>query len=214
MKITNLDVSYGQKIIYKDFNVDFLDHSVTVILGPSGCGKTTLLNSIAFNDSIKKISYIFQEPRLLPWCTLEKNIMLVLVGDQATKRKRALQYLERVGLGKRAEDYPDNLSGGERQRVAIARAFSYPAPVLLMDEPFQSQDPALKIQLIELVKTLQKDENRTIIAVTHDVHEAAALADRAIVLGGSPVKIILDIPISPEFEHTLSEVLSCQTSIV
>jgi len=214
MKITNLNVSYGQKIIYKDFNVDFLDGSVTVILGPSGCGKTTLLNSIAFSDSLKKISYIFQEPRLLPWCTLEKNIMLVLRGDQQIKRKTARQYLERVGLGQRAEDYPDNLSGGERQRVAIARAFSYPAPVLLMDEPFQSQDPALKIQLIELVKTLQKDENRTIIAVTHDVHEAAALADRAIVLNGSPVKIMLDIPISPEFEHTLSDVLSCQTSII
>jgi ABC-type nitrate/sulfonate/bicarbonate transport system ATPase subunit len=83
-----------------------------------------------------------------------------------------------------------------------------------MDEPFQSQDPALKIQLIELVKTLQKEENRTIIAVTHDVREAAALADRAIVLNGSPVKIVLDIPISPEFERTLSEVLSCQTSII
>jgi len=214
MKITNLNVSYGQKIIYQNFNVDFLDGSVTVILGPSGCGKTTLLNSIAFGNLLNKISYIFQEPRLLPWCTLEKNIMLVLEGNQTTRRKTARQYLERVGLGKRVGEYPDNLSGGERQRAAIARAFSYPAPVLLMDEPFQSQDPALKIQLIELVKTLQKDVNRTIIAVTHDVREAAALADRAIVLNGSPVKIVLDIPISPEFEHTLSEVLSCQTSII
>ena len=214
MKITNLDVSYGQKNIYKNFNVDFLDGSITVILGPSGCGKTTLLNSIAFDNSLHKISYIFQEPRLLPWCTLEKNIMLVLEGDQDSRRKTARKYLERVGLEKRAEAYPENLSGGERQRAAIARAFSFPAPVLLMDEPFQSQDPALKIQLIELVKTLQSDEHRTIIAVTHDVREAAALADRAIVLNGSPVKIVLDIPISPEFEQKLSEVLSCQTSIV
>jgi len=214
MNITHLNVSYGSKIIYNDFNINFQDNSVTVILGPSGCGKTTLLNSIAFNASDYKISYIFQEPRLLPWCSLEKNIMLILEGDQQSKRKKANQYLERVGLLNRAADYPEALSGGERQRASIARAFSFPAPILLMDEPFQSQDPALKNQLIELVKTLQKEEKRTIIAVTHDVREAVALADRAIILNGNPVKIILDIPISYEFEKTLSEVLSCQTSIV
>ncbi len=81
-----------------------------------------------------------------------------------------------------------------------------------MDEPFQSQDPALKEQLIDLVRTLQAEEKRTVIAVTHDIREAAALADRAVILNGSPVRVILDIPADAGFERLLSEVLACQTS--
>jgi len=213
MNIENLNVSFGQKIIYRDFSLAIADRTVTAILGPSGCGKTTLLNAIAFSRPDIRTAYIFQEPRLLPWCTLEKNIALVLEGDNATKKERARGYLDKVGLGNRAGDYPSRLSGGERQRASIARAFSYPAPVLLMDEPFQSQDPALKVQLIDLVKRLQEEEMRTIIAVTHDVREAAALADRAVILGGRPVSVVLDIPVGPDFENDISGVLSCQTSI-
>lgn len=213
MKIQHLDISYGDRIIFENFSISFADNSITAILGPSGCGKTTLLNSIAFGKESAKVSYIFQEPRLLPWCTLEKNIELVLEGSAGERKERALLYLGKVGLGKRTGEFPDKLSGGERQRVAIARAFSFPAPVLLMDEPFQSQDPGLKRQLIELVKELQAEEKRTILSVTHDVREAAAFADRAVILNGRPVSIILDIPVTPEFEHQLSEVLTCQTSI-
>ena len=213
MDIRNLNVSYGQKVIYRDFSLTIKDGAVTAILGPSGCGKTTLLNSIAFEQPDIRAAYIFQEPRLLPWCTLEKNIALVLDGDGATKKARARAYLAKVGLENRAGDFPSRLSGGERQRAAIARAFSYPAPILLMDEPFQSQDPGLKIQLIDLVKRLQEEEKRTIVAVTHDVREATALADRAVILGGRPVAVVLDIPVGPDLEKKLSEVLTCQTSV-
>lgn len=214
MEVRDFSVSFGSRTLYRDFSVSFHDGVVTVILGPSGCGKTTLLNRIALGDGGTRTSYIFQEPRLLPWYSLEKNIMLTLNGSAQERRERARHYLGKVGLAGRAAEYPENISGGERQRAAIARAFSYPAPVLLMDEPFQSQDPATKAQLIALVKALQADEHRTIIAVTHDVREASALADRAIILNGSPVSIILDIPIGPNFERELSEVLSCQTSIL
>ena len=213
MQITGLNVSFGDRIIYQDFAISFPDQSVTVILGPSGCGKTTLLNSIAFGPYGHRVSYIFQEPRLLPWYTLEKNIMLVLEGRTAERRERAQRYLRKVGLQNRAGEYPGKLSGGERQRAAIARAFSFPAPILLMDEPFQSQDPALKLQLIALVRELQNEEKRTIIAVTHDIREASALADRAVILSGRPVSVIFDAPVTPGFEHQLSEVLSCQTSV-
>lgn len=214
MDIRDLSVSFGTKIIYDHFSVSFRDGSVTAILGPSGCGKTTLLNAIAFGNGDRgPCSYIFQEPRLLPWCTVEKNVMLVLEGSPVERRERARAYLSRVGLGGRFDDFPDRLSGGERQRVAIARAFSFPAPVLLMDEPFQSQDPAQKTQLIDLVKTLQATERRTVIAVTHDVREAARLAERAVVLNGRPVSIILDVPVTAHFEGQVSEVLSCQTSV-
>jgi len=223
MTVSGLTVTYGTRTVYDDFSIDFTDHSTTVILGPSGCGKTTLLNSIAREENNAKVSYIFQEPRLLPWCSLEMNIMLALQGAAlhgaanrspgVEHRDRARAYLEKVGLIKRAGEHPGKLSGGERQRAAVARAFSFPAPILLMDEPFQSQDPAIKAQLIDLVKTLQAEEKRTVIAVTHDIREAAALADRAVVLNGNPVRVILDIPVTAGFERQLSEVLACQTSV-
>jgi ABC-type nitrate/sulfonate/bicarbonate transport system ATPase subunit len=213
MKLRNVDVAFGSRVIYRDFSIEFADGSITAVLGPSGCGKTTLLNYIARAHRDGRTSYVFQEPRLLPWRTVERNITLVLSGSAEERRYRARHYLERVGLLGRSGDFPANLSGGERQRVAIARAFSYPAPILLMDEPFQSQDPGQKNQLIELVKILQADEKRTIIAVTHDVREAVALADRAIVLAGRPVRIAFDAPISSGMENALTEVLTCQASL-
>ena len=140
--------------------------------------------------------------------------MLTLKGPQQERKDRADEYLRKVGLEKRAGEYPALLSGGERQRASIARAFSCPSHILLMDEPFQSQDLALKRQLIELVLELQAIEKRTILAVTHDIHEAVDLADHAIVISGSPVSILLDIPVTTGLELQLSEVLSCQTSIL
>jgi NitT/TauT family transport system ATP-binding protein len=209
MHVQHLDIAYGERVIYRDFSISFSEGETTVILGPSGCGKTTLLNYLASGAITPTVSYIFQEPRLLPWCTIEKNIVLALSGPITDKEARAREYLGKVGLEKRANEFPANLSGGERQRASIARAFANQAPVLLMDEPFQSQDPGLKKQLIALVRELQRTERRTIIAVSHDVREAVSLADRTIVLGGRPVSVILDIPVMPESEKKLTEVLSC-----
>lgn len=215
MKITDLSISFNETPLYTNFSIEFKDAAITAIMGASGCGKTTLLNAIASpsaqnsSESDYHVSYIFQEPRLLPWRSLEKNIILALhSGTDYEKKNKARYYLDRVGLAHRATDFPDRLSGGERQRVSIARSFACQTPVLLMDEPFQSQDPAQKIQLINLIKELQKDEQRTIIAVTHDVKEASALAERAVVLGGKPVTIILDIPVNSEFESHITEVLT------
>lgn len=209
MKINNLTISFNDIPLYKNFSIEFKDKAITAIMGVSGCGKTTLLNTIASPESGYLVSYIFQEPRLLPWRSLEKNIMLALYsGTETDKKDRARYYLERVGLSLRATDFPDQLSGGERQRVSIARSFASQTPILLMDEPFQSQDPAQKLLLINLVKELQADEQRTIIAVTHDVKEASALAERAVVIGGKPVSIILDIPVNSQFESHITEVLT------
>ena len=210
MDIKNFSVSHGDAVIYSNFSVSFADGTVTAILGPSGCGKTTLLNHIASGAIGAQVSYIFQEPRLIPWRTLEKNIMLSLGRPSAENRERTREYLSRVGLEKRAGEYPDRLSGGERQRASIARAFANPAPVLLMDEPFQSQDPGQKKALIELVRSLQINEPRTIIFVSHDVADAVAMAERAIIINGRPVSVVLDARIDDGSERMLSEVLSCQ----
>ena len=214
MRIESLSVAYGDRVVYNGFSCEFREGSVTAILGQSGCGKTTLLNEIAFSGRYPLSSCIFQEPRLLPWRTLEKNIMLCLDGTVRERRERSSLYLERVGLLNRAGEYPDRISGGERQRAAIARAFSFPAPVLLMDEPFQSQDTGTKAQLMKLVIGLQEEERRTVIAVTHDVREAIALAERIIVLGGSPTRIVFDAKVDEHTESDVTEVLSCQASTV
>lgn len=214
MTISHLYKSYGQRVIFEDFTVSFKDLAITAILGASGSGKTTLLNEIALDKAILSVSYVFQEPRLIPWKTIEKNLVLSLRGSAPENIQYIGEYLDRVGLKNRARDYPDRLSGGERQRVSIARAFANNSPVLLMDEPFQSQDPTTKKQLIELVKKLQFEDGKTIIAVTHDISDAAQLAERAIVIGGRPAKIILDTTVDLDFEAKISKILSTQTALI
>lgn len=204
MKFEGINRVYGDTVIYHDFSLELDENSVTAILGASGCGKTTLLNELASHAGNIAISFVFQEPRLIPWRTLAQNIELVLSGDARTRRARARQYLARVGLEGRVDDYPENLSGGERQRVSIARSFAVPSALLLMDEPFQSQDPATKAQLIDLFRELQREERRTIITVTHDVREACAIANRAILLAGRPVSIALDVPVSINLEFQIA----------
>lgn len=219
MNINNLNISFGSRIVFKDFSIEFPDNTISCILGPSGCGKTTLLKAIASGTARtgtprEETSFIFQEPRLIPWCTLEKNLELVLknhcVSIKETK-DRARNYLDRVGLFSRLHSFPGQLSGGERQRAAIARAFAFPSTILLMDEPFQSQDYALKVQLSKLVRKIQQDERRTIIAVTHDIREAISLSDSLYLIAGTPVELLHTANSStPGLEHTVTEIMQNQ----
>lgn len=204
MRFDGINRSFGNKVLYRDFSIEFAERSVTAILGPSGCGKTTLLNELALRSRDRALSFVFQEPRLIPWRTLAQNIALAVAGPRRESLLRAEKYLERVGLGDRARAYPENLSGGERQRVSIARAFSVPSPMLLMDEPFQSQDPSTKAQLIALIKEIQAEERRIIVIVTHDAREAVAIADRAILLKGRPVNIALDLAVTESLEADIA----------
>ena len=213
MKFESISRAYGETVIYRDFSLELADNTVTAILGPSGCGKTTLLNEIVSRVGDIAISFVFQEPRLIPWRTLAQNIELALTGDAGSRQECARRYLERVGLAGRVDDYPESLSGGERQRVSIARAFAVPSQLLLMDEPFQSQDPATKAQLIDLFKELKREERRTIVAVTHDVREASAIADRAILLTGRPVSIALDVPVSINLESQIASVIGTDRAL-
>ena len=213
MKLSVISRVFGETVLYRDFSLELREGSVTAILGPSGCGKTTLLNEIASRATDPPLSFVFHEPRHIPWRTLGENIALVLSGDTNARKNMALKYLERVGLGDRADDYPENLSGGERQRVSIARAFAVPSAVLLMDEPFQSQDATTKAQLIALFMELQKDEKRTIVAVTHDTREAKAIAERAILLTGRPVRIALDTTVSNNLESEITTAMGNEIAL-
>ncbi|MDR2747013.1 MAG: ABC transporter ATP-binding protein, partial [Treponema sp.] len=148
---------------------------------------------------------VFQEPRLLPWMSALENAALPIerrLGKKAA-RERALYFLELAGLGDKAKSRPGELSGGQRQRVNLARAFAFPSPVILLDEPFQSQDIPLKLQLMDLVMTLlNREEGRLVAAVTHDPREAVYLGRRIIVLGrpktGAALRTV------PVFDESLS----------
>jgi NitT/TauT family transport system ATP-binding protein len=196
--------------VLKDLNMKVQENKLICILGPSGCGKTTILNIIsgvisADNGNLsgftgKSISYLFQEPRLLPWKTVEQNIDFV-IKDKLTKSQRSEtinRYLTMVNLTDFRNYYPGKLSGGMKQRVAIARAFAYPAEILLMDEPFKGLDIQMKATLIQDFIKIWRNDRRSVFFVTHDIDEALLLGEEIYVLTDRPTsvkgKVINDAP--------------------
>ncbi|MBO5236277.1 MAG: ABC transporter ATP-binding protein [Spirochaetaceae bacterium] len=203
ISVENLHLSRGDVKIFSNFSLYIKENERVAILAHSGIGKTTLLDCIAglvpkesgCVNSPKRLSYLFQEPRLLPWCSLEKNVLLPIseILSEKEAKSRAEFFLSQVGLLERKMSLPAKTSGGEKQRCAIARAFAFPSSVLLMDEAFQSQDFSLRLKLMQLMEKLLETEKRTLVLVTHDIREALCLADRIILLGKRPVEIELDI---------------------
>ena len=146
----------------------------------------------------RRISYLFQEPRLIPWLTIRQNLEFVLEGaiesdSEGDFIRLAERALTRVGMGEFADSYPRELSGGMRQRAVIARAFTYPGEVLLMDEPLQALDLARKLDLVSWFLSLWAETTPTTLFVTHDIQEALMLGDRITVLSSPPGKITLQI---------------------
>ncbi len=170
------------------------------LLGRSGSGKTTLLRTLAGLDPIpadaivegpRPTAVVFQEPRLLPWKPVWRNVALGLAGGH--ERERAQAALREVGLDRHLDAWPTTLSGGEAQRVALARALVREPQLLLLDEPFAALDALTRIRMHGLVIDLWRAHAPTTLLVTHDVDEALLLADRALVL--SHGRIAADITI-------------------
>ena len=184
------------------------------LVGPSGCGKTTLLRILGglleaekgvvridgqvLTEPRQEIGFIFQNPTLMPWRTVLKNVTLPLEirganGD--AQKNRALQLLDLVGLLGFENSYPHELSGGMQQRVAIARALVYEPSILLMDEPFGSLDAITRNQMnLELLR-IWRATGKTIVMVTHTIQEAVFLADRVLVMSARPGHIRATIPV-------------------
>ncbi|EHQ89779.1 ABC transporter ATP-binding protein [Desulfosporosinus youngiae] len=208
--INEVSKNFNQLEVLKDFNMEIVEHKVTCILGPSGCGKTTLLNllsGILESDSgsisgfqSKTISYLFQEPRLLSWKTTAQNVEYILKDCMSAPERKAIveKVLTMVQLWEYKDYYTDKISGGMQQRLAIARAFAYPAEILLMDEPFKSLDLEIKLSLFRCFHDLWKLDQRTVVLVTHDIHDALILGDEIYILSKKPTtvreKIINNVP--------------------
>ena len=225
MKIGIRDLSFGYtaSLLFDNLSAE-LDGGKNgrplVILGTSGCGKTTLLkllggllkprsgrvlfsdgSATGFADSAglsARTSFMFQESRLLPWLTVEQNICLPLEKDFGKKeaRERARHFLSLVFLEEKATAFPRQLSGGQAQRVSMARAFAWPSAALFMDEPFQSLDIPLRMNLMEICLSLNGLENhggnRLLVAVTHDPREAIYMGGRIVILGAAGQGIVFD----------------------
>jgi NitT/TauT family transport system ATP-binding protein len=199
LQIKDLSVSQEEKKLFSDFSLELKSNQIIGIKGPSGKGKTTLLNCIAdvlpkdntfvITGSIQKksnikISYVFQEHRLIPFISVLKNVMLplekIMPKDEA--EQIAINYLKEFELLYKKDNFPNELSGGEKQRVSLARAFAYPSDLLLMDEPFQSQDLEKKQKLIMMTKNILQKESRAIIFVSHSEDELAQLCEKTFLL--------------------------------
>lgn len=209
-EMKNINLSFGNLTIFKDFNIEFIENEINCILGPSGCGKTSLLNIISGllqpdhpgkNDFLeKRSSYVFQDMRLLPWLKVDENIAFVLKDKLPPEEIKNIldEYLDMVRLKEFRNYYPGQLSGGMKQRVSLARAFSYPADVILMDEPFAGLDMKLKKGLIDAFHTLWNHRKVTVIWISHDIDEAVQPGRNTIVFSNPPVRILKTIRVTKE----------------
>ena len=238
VRIAGLSKRYGQgATILKDISMEVDQGEFVSLIGPSGCGKSTLLKLIASlspvtsgtltvddmppREARDEMAFIFQEPTLLPWRTVSRNIQLPLEvkGMGRTKRAGIADKMTRlVGLDHVPQHYPRQLSGGMKMRVSIARALSLYPKILLLDEPFGALDEMTRDRLNEELLAIRDEQKFTAFFVTHSVAEAVFLSSRIIVLAPNPGRIHDDVRVpfpyprtvatreSPEFQRYVNEV--------
>jgi putative hydroxymethylpyrimidine transport system ATP-binding protein len=230
--IDSIAVSFGERKLFDDFSLRLDGGRTTCLLGPSGCGKSTLLKLIAgsgpslltgsinLQPSNGKIdcAWMGQDDLLLPWLSLIDNVLLgaKLRGELTNAlRQQAGSLLQLAGLSNDEHNLPGRLSGGMRQRGALLRTLMEGRTIILMDEPFSALDALNRQRLQDLAAEMIK--GRTVLLVTHDPLEALRLADRVIVLAGSPVRVVANLlppgspprpPGSPEIARQYGELLA------
>ncbi|OBB94094.1 ABC transporter [Mycobacterium sp. 852002-40037_SCH5390672] len=218
VSLRGVNRTFGTHTVLHDVEIEIEPGEVVALLGSSGSGKSTLLRLIAGLDgptggrieidgeAVRGIdprcAVVFQEPRLLPWRSLLANVEFGLrPGTGRSKGSAAVQHwLDVVGLTKFRDHYPRHVSGGMAQRAGLARALARHPSVLLLDEPLAALDALTRLRMQDLLDTVQQEAGTTTVLVTHDVDEAAILADRVLVLradatGGAGIAAEFDIPI-------------------
>ena len=197
--------NYGSVAVLHDMNIKVNPGEVVILVGPSGCGKTTILNILS--GYIKPVSgtvvregiirTVYQQDGLFPWLTVSENISLGLrsVKDSSLRKNEMIDLIQLIHLEGFENHYPHQLSGGMRQRVELARVIAGDSDILLMDEPFSALDYQTRLRMrLELVRLLEK-RPRTVVFVTHDIEEAAQLADRVFVLSNRPATVSRELKI-------------------
>jgi sulfonate transport system ATP-binding protein len=207
------------RTVLRDIDLEVRPGEIIALLGPSGCGKSTLLRLVGGLDAPdagellvdgtpvaevdQRTAVAFQEPRLLPWRTLERNVRLGLPSGTPGPegRERVAELLRLVQLDAASALRPRQVSGGMAQRASLARALARGPGVLLLDEPFGALDALTRLTMQDLLLEIHGSEPATILLVTHDVDEALALADRIVLMGedpeapgeGSSIRSVLDV---------------------
>jgi NitT/TauT family transport system ATP-binding protein len=214
LRIEDGSVTFGAVEVFKDLSLEITRGEFVAVVGPSGCGKTTLLN--LFTGFLKpssgvvvcsgRVRTVYQHDSLFPWQTVAQNIALGLRDLSESERTQELNDLLRlINLEEFASHYPHQLSGGMRQRVELARALAGSTDVLLLDEPFSSLDYLTRLRLRRELARMLEELPRTVVLVTHDIEEAAQLADRILVLSDRPARICrelrVELPRPRELTH-------------
>jgi NitT/TauT family transport system ATP-binding protein len=207
---------YGATEVVASFDLNVAEGELVAFLGPSGCGKTTLMRMVggleaptsgrillrgdALTRPDRRRGMVFQSYSAFPWLTVQGNVAYGMRYRSdltaAEKKERAAHFLALVGLTDFSDSWPNRISGGMRQRVAIARTLAAGSEILLMDEPFGALD-AQRREFLQLeLRRIQLDERKTVVFVTHDVEEAAFLADRVIVFTRRPARILAEVGVT------------------
>jgi NitT/TauT family transport system ATP-binding protein len=241
LDVIDLAHSYSRHLAIDGISLKAARGEIVSIVGPSGCGKSTVLRCVAglqrpargtitvdgtaVQGTVPgRLAVVFQDysRSLYPWLSVRENVALPLrrtISSRSRRRRTAQHALASVGLADTARRYPWQLSGGMQQRVAIARAIACDPVLLLMDEPFGSVDAQTREDLEDLVLTLRRDRDITILLVTHDIDESVYTSDRVVVLTGAPGRVCANLAVSlpsprdqvttkelPEFVHLRTEV--------
>ena len=210
IQVKNLKKSFGDLEVLKDINVEIKEREVVCVIGPSGSGKSTFLRCLNRLENItdgqviidgneitnpkldinkvrENVGMVFQQFNLFPHMTVLDNVTLAPLklrkGQKEEIQKKALELLEKVGLGDKANAYPGEISGGQKQRVAIARALAMGPKIMLFDEPTSALDPEMVGDVLEVMKQLAI-EGMTMIVVTHEMGFANEVGDRVIFMDG------------------------------
>lgn len=213
LTINNLKIAFDNKVVLNNFNLQVKENEFVAILGSSGCGKSTLLkilsgSLLADNGAVyvddepiqgisKHFAYMPQDDLLLPWMNILDNVTLYAkIHHDKKGKEQALKRFSKFGINGYEDKYPNELSGGMRQRAAFLRTSLCEADIMLLDEPFAALDIINKHHLQDWLANLRKDLHKTTLLVTHDIDEALYLADRIIVLNGSPASIVYELDLS------------------
>lgn len=221
LEISQITKSFGQKDVLQELSFTVEQGEFVSIIGPSGSGKSTLFsviggiiapnagNILLHGKSIINerghISYMPQQDALFPWRTILKNVTLGQELQSKVDEKRAIEMLEKAGLGEVIHAYPHQLSGGMRQRASFIRALLSPQDLLLLDEPFSALDEFTRLDMQKWLLNIWEEYQSSILFITHSIEEALFLSDKIVILTNSParVKEVIHVPFTRPRDESL-----------